>query len=499
MVERDELDNAIRQYKLDDLLRLIGNKSQEMMLKRKSLDKVIWKKSLGGKYLQTFQQWMPIWGLAELSYRAIKNSNDYRSKSPTLEDLYQLNNLLAKVTDENVIKNRKKAVEESRIDVLLGLPQQQLWWQDIVRGGKSTYYNFIRYYLLLKEMPTHFPEIKQKPEDDLLDLTGFGIDDFSKLLFALYAWNSMPSSEINVNAYDKEIAKIEPVITSDNLNKCLNFFTSDYSYYRDEQALNNPLFLKPIVRTSKGNLIISNSFIMARKFYESIYWIIRDKYFSLGLQDFTNAFGHYYEKYVEELLKFYLNLNNFEKIKEEGCADWLIHTNKYVLIVEQKSSLMSLALKKPYPSLEKFKQFLVGFKKAGVQLANTEAKLTTDGKQVIKLILHFESLYFKENYIKPEIKKLLMADGISLNKFFLIDTHEFERLIQVLSRDEDAFNTIINTKIGYEDNPPPPTDGLDFYDVIPKINGWKEIEFLEQYKHVFDALVRELIPKVIKG
>src|SRR3989338_4275844 len=99
MNERDELDDAIRQYRLDDLLTLIGDKSQNMFLKSQFLEKVPWKKALG-PYVQTFEQLMPIWGLAVLSHRAIQNSNDHRSKKPTPDDLYKLNNLLAQDTHE---------------------------------------------------------------------------------------------------------------------------------------------------------------------------------------------------------------------------------------------------------------------------------------------------------------------------------------------------------------------------------------------------------------
>ena len=72
--ERDELDNAIKQYKLDDLLCLIGNKSQEMFMKKVPFEWLTWKR---GAY-DTLKQLMPVWGLAELSHRAIINSNDHR-------------------------------------------------------------------------------------------------------------------------------------------------------------------------------------------------------------------------------------------------------------------------------------------------------------------------------------------------------------------------------------------------------------------------------------
>lgn len=489
MFEKDELDNAIKQYKLDDLLCLIGIKSQEMLMKKVPFEWLEWK--VGAH--ETLKQLMPVWGLAELSYRAIKNSNDHRSKRPTLKDLHRLNNLLAKVTDEYSRNRRNKTNEEARITVFWGVPTEQLWWQDMARGGKYIYYNFIRNYLLLKEMPKHFIEFKQ-PEDDLREITGFDIEDFSKLLLVFQAWTSMSTSEITIKGFSKEITEAEPILTEDNLTKCLVHLSGDYSYYR-EQHPNNPLFFKPIVQTSNKRFIISNAFILTRKLYEGVYWIIRDKYLKLGLQDFTNAFGKYYERYIQELLGYYLKPKDFEKLdSKQGGADWLVHTNKYVLIIEQKSSLMSVALKKHYPSLDKFEQYLGGFKEACIQLDKTQKQINIRDKKVIRLILHFESLILKEKYIKPEIKKLLNPEH-NLNMLYLIDTHEFERLIQVLSKDESAFDMIIDRKVEGEKGTLLPADGLDFDYIIQELIGWKEIDFLEQHKSVFENLFKEVMSR----
>ena len=84
-----------------------------------------------------------IWGLAELSYRVIKNSNDYRSKEPNIEDLFKLNNLLAKVTDEEVgRKSSGKITEQTRANIFIGLPETQMWWQEIVKIRTGIIYNF---------------------------------------------------------------------------------------------------------------------------------------------------------------------------------------------------------------------------------------------------------------------------------------------------------------------------------------------------------------------
>ena len=73
---RNELDFELRKYKLDDLLFLLAKTSQEMYKKRIFLEKCAWNRRIG-QFPETFEQLMPVWGLAELSYRA-KGCN-YRS------------------------------------------------------------------------------------------------------------------------------------------------------------------------------------------------------------------------------------------------------------------------------------------------------------------------------------------------------------------------------------------------------------------------------------
>ena len=111
IVESDELDIQLKKYKLDSLLLLIAEETRKMYRDGKWSQTVHWARKIGG-YTQTFDQLMPIWGLAELSHRAIKNSNDHRSQEPKIEDLYRLNNLLAKVSDQEASKKSSKKITD---------------------------------------------------------------------------------------------------------------------------------------------------------------------------------------------------------------------------------------------------------------------------------------------------------------------------------------------------------------------------------------------------
>jgi hypothetical protein len=485
----NELEQSLKKYKLDELLILLAKKSLELYIKGEFIEKVEWVRVIGS-FQQSFRQLLPVWGLAELSYLAIKNSNDYRSVIPVMNDIYRLNDLLAKVTDEEAkIALKESGKERLRTHILHGIPQTQFWWQKIIRT-KDLYYSFLRYYVLLAEIPPKYFPHSTLPTKVLESITGFDIKVFSQLLFLgyVYIYTKKPLVDFRL---DKGIKKIIPAATEENLKKTLSFFIGDYTYYRRDNHLYNPLFLKPVILTDTGKLIISNAFIWARKFYEGIYWILRDYYRKQDSQEFINQFGYYYERYVQELLEFYLKPGQFEKLekleksKDGKNADWLVYTNKFLLLIEQKSSLMSIALKREYPEAKDLKEYLKNFKEAYLQLNSASLHLEGNSRRIIKLVLHFEKLYFKESNIKREIESLCKGEVKDLSNYFLIDTEEFEKLIQVLSEKEELFNQIVERKVEYEQSPPPPSFGIDFENIIRDTVKWQEIKFLEEYKKYF--------------
>jgi len=491
VVGRDEIDSYLRKYKLDEVLYQLAEVSQAMLREAKAIRQVKWNRRVGG-LAETKTLHMPAFALADIAYRAIKHSNDHRQKIPNYQDICWFSNLLAKATDVRAVEeNQNRDIEKSKRDIFLGLSQTQFWYQDIVSHQKKLYYNFLRYYLLLTEIANEFTLVN--PDEDLRAITGFGIEDFSKLLFAIYAWirtENKPELTPGVMTIDRTLTDSNPILTQENILRCAEFFTGDYQYYRQTGYPNNPLFFKPIVRTQSGRLIIANAFVWCRKFYEGVYWLLRDKYFQEDSTDFTTAFGEYYEKYVEKMLDYYLEPGSFRRIEEEGRADWLIYTDKYLIIVEQKSSLMSIALKKKYPSGEQFDEYLKILKKGCHQLNETENYIDAEGRTKIKIILTFEKLYFIDAYVKPKIDELYSSEIASLERCYFADTEDFEQLIQVIPDDIDAFNKIIETKIEYENNPPAPAEGRDLKDVISKVYGWRIVRFLEDYRHLFHNLVQ---------
>lgn len=485
----EELKKAIKKYSLEEILRYVSNASLYMY--RKKLFYI-------EEDSRSVKLKIPAWTLIDLAYIAIKNTNDYRSKIPTPQDMVILCNELIK--QEN-IKSRE-AVKEGKSDllhdnVLHGLPQKQFWWQEILRE-KNLVYRFTRYHIILSVIPQkYYDAIKKEtktfelPSDALKKETGLNMDDYEQLmaLGVAFSYQNKPRKTFTV---EKSLLKKFPIATEENLYKCLKPFIGDYRYYREFNIDDNPIAYKPIIKTDKKNYIISSAFLLNKKLYEGIYWIIRDHYKKQNSQDFLNLFGHLYEYYIYDMLCYYKRNYSFRKLKSANgkIADWVIETSKYIIIVEQKSSLMKIDAKKEYAAHDDIVDYLTNFQEAFEQLDKTEQILRKTKKikckKVIKLVLHFEKLYFKDANLKKTV-----LEGVNLNNknnIFFIDTEEFELLMQALSENKKAFNKIMKEKITLDKKEHPPSLGLDFSNVISRHYYFNKRTYLEQYAEYFEKL-----------
>jgi len=151
---------------------------------------------------------------------------------------------------------------------------------------------------------------------------------------------------------------------------------------------------------------------------------------------------------------------------------------------------MTIALKEEYPSLSILDEYLTkNFEEAYIQIAETVKTIRESNKTVIKLILHFEKFYLGEAIIRDRVNQLFKDKVNDLFNYFFIETEEFEKLIQILSEDEKAFNKIVETKLVYEVEQPPIFEGIEFNSIINKFAVPHKITFLESHKYHFDNLL----------
>jgi hypothetical protein len=482
----ERLIREIRKFKLDDLLLSIGNVSRDVFSSKDAVKEIIWKKE-DGQFIQIQKQLIPAWALSNLAYIAILYSNDNRSNIATPIDIYKMVNLLARIEDDLAEKKLKTMTSEDiYIHIVVGLPQQQFWYQ---RLGIDIQERLVRFYILLGKIPSHYFPDHRSPEHVLKEKTGFNFEQFFQILFAIWTHSIVISPLININVAD-DLSKRVPIITNSNLNKCLSYFLENYDYYRTRGHASNPLFFKPLVRTSTNKIIAPNVFLLGRIIYEGAYWILRDYYKQLNSNEFINNFGLYYEKYIENVLNFYLKPDQFKNIPahlKRKRADWIIYGSEYTIIVEQKSSLMSVSLKQEYPSTEKLDKYLENYIEAYVQIDETINDLDyTDRTKIVKLILHFEILYLSETF-RERVQECLKNKIEDLSNFFFIATDEFENLIQILSEKEEIFNLILKEKLEKESKLSI-SEGKEFRYFIDKYRNTKENSYLKANRDLFENL-----------
>jgi hypothetical protein len=362
-------------------------------------------------------------------------------------------------------------------------------------------YHLLRYYLLLSFIPDNF-ESNKKPNDDCIEITGLDFQLFCRLIEGMVLYNIQVSPLLN----DKDLLIIADKInkehknhTLENLIKVRNYFVGNYGFYRDVQLIHNPFIFKPIIKTKTNNYIVSGIHIWFQKIIEGVYWIIRDFYFKKGSEYFLERFGYYFEEYVNLLFEFYLQKYNYLKIpveQKDGIkrADWFVFTNKYLLIIEQKSSLLPIKYKEENLDLKGLENFFLKTFKRGIeQLYKTEMDCKDEKRIIIKLLLHFEYLNFGEGIVKEYLKDICLKRNIFkaevFQNLFFIEIDEFESLIQIISEDEEIFNKIIEKKIE--------TNGIknfqvgkEFHLTIQEYYDKKEIAFLEDKFREYEAFIK---------
>jgi len=483
----------LRKYKLDELLKLISQLTIDLYLNKRPLDEY-YKTIDIGKFSRKITFTLSAFELLTLSYMAIQNSNDHlTSIIPNINNIIELIDIQREY-EELIRKQIKNQVISSDItdQILIGHMNEQLWFQDIVKY-KELLYRYLRNSILLDIIPKKYNS-KLDIESEFIKHTGVNISTFKNHLFCLHYYLLSKNS---IFKYQELIDKFKIVpnsISEINMSKCLNLFSEKYKYYYSDKNINR-LYYKPIVINDTGNYIISNSFVLAQKIYDGIYWIIRDIYLHKESQVFMSEFGNYFESYLDLLLKYYLTDKSYERIIEDNKnsrADWKIQTKKFTLIIEQKAVQLKSQLKTKYLDMHEFDKYLNSFVKSYNQISKTieDYKLTSD--KIIKLTLHYEKIYLSESIVKKRLfKKLKITEEIS-NHYYLIGIDEFELLMQVLSENEEIFNKIIEEKISIE-KVKRPYDDTSFKGIIQKFYEIKDIKFLESYYHLYDDVASSII------
>ena len=274
------------------------------------------------------------------------------------------------------------------------------------------------------------------------EITGFSTDEYSAIVFLLYSHFSQTSESLSIPIKTDGLKM--PIFSLENIQKIISRYSIPFQEIK-RSALNRQVFyLKPIIKF-ENEYICANPLLLLSAFANCIYWVIRNKYFELNSQRFINAFGHYFETYIEEVLENCLKPSDFMKIPEsdhEKRADLYVKLGEYEMIVEQKSALAALQIKQNHPDVDAMKNhFHKTWGKAIKQLESTQKYLCVDNP--IKIILVYED-YFKSVLLKEflDMNPNIQND----HKYWLVSVSEFENLLCLYKKNPGLALQIIKEK-----------------------------------------------------
>ena len=382
------------------------------------------------------------WQFVDLIYMSVLYSNDYRGFDDIDYDMF----LLVLLQTNTYIETKTKSIIEkiqSPLDVnifLYGFAGEQFKYQT-----KSIFYkNLVRELYIIFDLSHKFLGDKNF-KSDIKEEIGVSWDNVILVLFGIYL-NSF--QEQNVSNTINFLSFSEPNDKEIIFNKVVDYYSVDYKTIKNDKDLGRQIFYsKPYIINQKNEIVSGSIFLNQFIVEHAIFWILRNFYMkksSKENRDFITDFGFLYEKYFEEVCcHFNVNKERIPEAKTER-ADWKLILGDYIFLIEQKSSIYSLAIKQQLTDFDKYKSEITSKLYKGLsQLENTEKELGL-GK-TIKIVLCYDE-YIDAN-ILPEILSNANSPVKNDGLYFICNTMEIEMLLELSSANKQLFNVVVKDMI----------------------------------------------------
>lgn len=350
----------------------------------------------------------------------------------------------------NNLENHKRAEEEKRLKKLK-IDEKTFAGLNLF-GYMGEQKRFQKATILLEDFSREkyiLEKISQESNEQIDFLSEFktetsiSTDEYSAMILMLfiYFFGHRPF------CFDKTISEFSDI--KSEFARVISSHTTTINEVSVSTLKRQIFYAKPLLNIDDEYICV-NPFLLLCLFVNSNFWVIRNKYLREGSsQQFTNAFGKYFEIYLNKLLSYCLNSDCFTRIPEsnkESRADWYIKTDKYDFLVEQKSTISYLGIKQNTPDIAAMKKHILScWGKAVKQLSKTEKAFELNN--AIKIVLVYED-YFQSECLDLlfDIDNTLIDD----NRYWLVTIREFEMLMHLHKTSPKLFNLIIDEKIEAE-------------------------------------------------
>ena len=470
----EEFKKILRQAQLDEFLKKIGCESAKILNSEASEIgygiKPVKLKIRGEKCQFEEQVFETVWSLVNLAYYAILYTNDHRGLILNQEEFYLT---LCAERDFSILVEDKKLKKMKKQDskfYLYGFAGEQFK----VQNARKVFANCSRELYILFHSAKGVDNQKIDLEEIIQKEVGMGWESFVGILFLLWFLSSrnpcLKSAEKNISWNEK--------ISRKAFKRIINRYSVSYDEVRESKLGRQVLYVKPYVRSSRGETIAVNSFLSLFLCEHAVLWVVRDYYCRQGSQDFVSFFGKCFEIYFRDFLKTYLSENEYEKIQEESekRADWILTLDNYKVLVEQKSALLRIGAKQQETDVETIKSFMANnVCEAMEQLEKTEKDF--GGGPYTKIILLYED--YLDSHLVEDVFGLPQCKVKNDDNYWMVSIGEFEMFLHLYQSNKELFFEIFDEKIKREHNHS--AEGKDLESIM-RNHGIVKNEYIESEK-----------------
>lgn len=323
--------------------------------------------------------------------------------------------------------------------------------------------DFVREKYILDVISKKEKEYSINISDEFKQETGYSTDEYSTFIATI--WGFCMSQNCIISPSTLNINFKNPMFNNESILNIVNRYSLTIEEIRKSNLKRQVFYSYPFIKIDDEYLSVS-PYLLMFWFSNSNYWVMRNLYLKRKSQDFINAFGKYFELYVEEMFHNCLSENDFCRIQEDKQkrADWKLTLFGKDILIEQKSTISNIGIKQNHPDIDAFKNYILKtWKRAALQLLSTEKDLNL--KEPIKIILIYED-YYKSECLDElfEIDTALVND----RRYWLVTIRELEMFLMLYKNDAKKAETVFKRKCQAE--------------ASHDMNGRGLIKFLEEEK-----------------
>lgn len=202
------------------------------------------------------------------------------------------------------------------------------------------------------------------------------------------------------------------------------------SYEDCRSITNKKIFkIKPILHTSFNDYIVPSIFTMFYNIGDKLYWLLKDKLNKSD--DFVHKFGDIFEGYVFDILVRQYgkeNVKRIPRVKGEKSADFIIKTQKYIILIEVKSGIARAGAKQTNLNINDLNDYIKNYIVTPMKQLDASANKYKDDRTIICIIVNYDTI-FTEDSLLLEISSKYAPKYYDLNNLVLFGIDNFENFI----------------------------------------------------------------------